>query len=172
MRFQFDAILRVIPSRRGARTRREHACVVGCGPHGDAANGHMDCNRLSMSNSPYAAEDAGAFHFDSRSRLGNAWPCYANLLLATWLFVSAFAWPHSRDACAAAWISGAMIGMNAFAAIWASPVRFFNVILGGLSLAWQAAAATHEPAARMNGIVVSALVIALSLVPPREPAGL
>lgn len=125
-----------------------------------------------MSNSPYAAEDASAFHFDRRSAISNAWPRYANLLLALWLFVSAFAWPHSRDACAAAWISGAMIGMNAFAAIWASPVRFFNVILGGLALAWQAAAAVHEPAARIHGIVVSGLVILFSLVPPRERAGL
>ena len=125
-----------------------------------------------MSNSPYAAEDAGAFHFDHRSRLANAWPRYANLLLALGLFVSAFAWPHSRDACAAAWISGAMIGMNAFAAIWASPVLFFNVILGGIALAWQAAAASHEPAARLSGIVASGLVILFSLVPPRERAGL
>jgi hypothetical protein len=125
-----------------------------------------------MSNSPYAAEDAGAFHFDHRSRLANAWPRYANLLLALLLFVSAFAWPHSRDACAAAWISGAMIGMNAFAAIWASPVRFFNVILGGIALAWQAAAASQEPAARITGIVASGLVILFSLVPPRERAGL
>lgn len=132
----------------------------------------MGCTLHSMSNSPYAAEDAGAFHFDHRSRLGNSWPRYANLLLGAWMFVSAFAWPHSRDACGAAWISGAMIGMNAFAAIWASPARFFNVILGGISLAWQAAAATHEPAARLNGMLASGLVIALSLVPPREPAGL
>jgi len=64
-----------------------------------------------------------------------------------------------------------MIGLNAFAAIWASPVRFFNVILGGLALVWQYAAASHEPAARLNGIVVSGLVIALALVPPRVPAG-
>ncbi|HWA70777.1 MAG TPA: hypothetical protein VG937_00510 [Polyangiaceae bacterium] len=125
-----------------------------------------------MSNSPFALEDAGAFHWDRRSSLRNAWPRYANLLLSGWLFVSAFAWPHSRDACGAAWIAGAIMGMNAFAAIWASPVRYFNVILGALSLAWQASAAAHEPAARLNGIIVSALVIAFSLVPPREPAGL
>lgn len=125
-----------------------------------------------MHNSPYAAEDAGAFHFDHRSSLANAWPRYANLLLSAWLFVSAFAWPHSRDACGAAWISGSMIGMTAFAAIWASPARFFNLIMGGMSLIWQAAAASHEPAARVNGIVVSAVVMVLSLVPPRTPAGL
>jgi hypothetical protein len=124
-----------------------------------------------MTRSPYAAEDASAFHIDSRGSLGNAWPRYANILLGLWLFVSAFAWPHSRDACAAAWISGAMIVMNAFAAIWASPARFFNVLIGGIALVWQAAAAAHEPAARMNGIVCSALVIALALVPPRQRAG-
>lgn len=124
-----------------------------------------------MTNSPYAAEDAGAFHFDNRSTLANAWPRYVNLLLCAWLFASAFAWPHSRDACAAAWISAGFMGMTAFSAIWASPVRFFNVILGGIALAWQAAAASHEPAARLNGMVVSGLVIALSLVPPRTRAG-
>lgn len=125
-----------------------------------------------MTNSPYAAEDEGAFHFDGRSRLVNAWPRYLNVALGAWMFVSAFAWPHSRDACAAAWISGALISMNAFGAIWASPARFFNVVLGGISLAWQTAAATHEPAARVSGMVASCLVIALSLVPPPRRAGL
>jgi hypothetical protein len=131
----------------------------------------MRCTPRQMTNSPYAAEDAGAFHSDARSTLANAWPRYANLLLCAWLFVSAFAWPHSRDACAAAWISASMMGMTAFAAIWASPTRFFNVILGGMALVWQIAAASYEPAARLNGIIVSALVIAFSLVPPRTPAG-
>lgn len=104
---------------------------------------------------------------DGRSSLANAWPRYANLLLSTWLFVSAFAWPHSRDACGAAWISAVMLGMTSFAAIWASPTRFFNVLIGGMALCWQAAAASHEPAARINGVIVSALIIALALVPPR-----
>jgi hypothetical protein len=131
----------------------------------------MGCTPADMTNSPYAAEDAGALHFDRRSALVNAWPQYASLLLCAWLFVSAFAWPHSRDACGAAWISAGIMGMTAFAAIWASPARFFNVILGGIALAWQLAAASHEPAARLNGIVVSALVIALSLVPARTRAG-
>jgi hypothetical protein len=125
-----------------------------------------------MNISPFAAEDAGAFSFDGRSRLSNAWPRYLNVALGVWMFVSAFAWPHSRDACAAAWISGAMISMNAFAAIWASPVRFFNVLLGGMALVWQMAASAHEPMARISGIVASGLVIALSLVPPRRRAGL
>lgn len=121
-----------------------------------------------MSNPISTVADAGAFRFDSRSRLANAWARYANILLGTWLFVSAFAWPHSRDACAAAWISGAMIAMNAFAAIWASPARIFNVLIGGMALVWQMAAASHEPAARINGVVVSGLVIALALVPARR----
>lgn len=125
-----------------------------------------------MNNSPYAAEDAGAFHFDSRSSLANAWPRYASLVLSAWLFVSAFAWPHSRDACGAAWISASLIGMTAFAAIWASAARFFNLIMGGMALIWLTAAASQEPAARVNGIIVSVLVMAFSLVPPRRHAGL
>ena len=127
----------------------------------------MSIARLgAMSNPITAPADAGAFRFDSRSALSRAWPRYANLVLGSWLFISAFAWPHSRDACAAAWISGAMIAMNAFAAIWASPARIFNVVLAGIALAWQVAAASHEPTARVNAMVVSGLVIVLSLVPP------
>jgi hypothetical protein len=124
-----------------------------------------------MTTSPYAAEDAGALHPDVRAQFGNAWPRYVNLLLSAWLFVSAFAWPHSRDACAAAWIMGACMGMNAFAAIWASPARFFNVVLGGISLAWQAAAAENQPLAFTNGVGVSLLVIVFSLIPSRRQAG-
>jgi hypothetical protein len=118
--------------------------------------------------SPFAAEDAGAFHPDERASLAVAWPRYATLLLGAWMFVSAFAWAHSRDACAAAWISGVAITMNAFAAIWAPQVRYFNVLLGGMSLVWQASAAGHDRAALMSGVISSTLVIALSFVPTRE----
>lgn len=117
---------------------------------------------------PYA--DIGALRPDDRSRFANAWPRYVNLLLGVWLFVSAFAWPHSRDACGAAWISGAMISINAFGAIWASPARLFNVLLGGMALLWQNAAAHDEPVARVNGIVVSALIVLISLIPARSAA--
>jgi hypothetical protein len=120
--------------------------------------------------SPFALEDDGALHPDQRARLAFAWPRYANLLIGIWMFVSAFAWPHSRDSCAAAWISGAGISMNAFAGIWASPMRWFNVLLGGMSLVWQASAAqaAGDSLSFTNGVVTSALVIVLSLVPSRR----
>jgi hypothetical protein len=119
--------------------------------------------------SPFAAEDEGAFHVDDRARLANAWPRYVNVLLGVWMFVSAFAWPHSRDACAAAWISGAGIALNAFAAIWASQVRYFTMLLGGMALVWQASAAGSDRAALISGVVSSGLVIALSFIPPQYP---
>lgn len=122
-----------------------------------------------MTSSPFALEDAGALHPDERARFAVAWPRYANLILGLWMFVSAFAWPHSRDSCAAAWISGAGIAMNAFAAIWASPVRFFTLLLGGMSLVWQASAAGSDVAALTSGVVSSGLVILFSLVPSRRP---
>jgi hypothetical protein len=121
--------------------------------------------------SPYAAEDAGAFHLDQRAALSNAWPRYASLVLGVWLFVSAFAWPHTRDECGASWIMGSMIAMNAFSSIWASPVRYFNVLLGGMSLLWQAAAAEHDRLTWTNGVLVSGLVVLLALLPSRYPAG-
>ncbi len=122
-----------------------------------------------MTDSPFSAEDAGGLRFDSRARLANAWPRYAVLVLSAWLFVSAFLFPTTRDACAAAWISATITGMTAFAAIWASPVRFFNVLLGGIALLWQAAAASNQPTAHLNGIIVCALIMAFALVPSRKP---
>ena len=122
-----------------------------------------------MTSSPFAAEDAGGLHADSRALFSVAWPRYASLTLSCWLFVSAFLWPHSRDACGASWIMGGCMAMNAFAGIWASPVRFFNLLLGGMALAWLTAAAT-DSLTLVNGVVVCSLVMLLALVPSRRPA--
>jgi hypothetical protein len=116
-----------------------------------------------------ALYDDTAFRWDERASLSHAWPRYLALLLGLWLFVSAFAWPHSRDACAASWIMGGCIAMNAFAAIFAPPARYFNVLLGGMSLAWQVSAATGQPTSWLNGVVVSSLVIGLAFVPSGHP---
>jgi hypothetical protein len=113
-------------------------------------------------------EDEAAFRADERASVGNAWPRYANVLLGTWLFVSAFVWPHSRDAAAASWIMGACIAMNAFASIWAPQARFFNTVIGVLSLGWHITAAADQSVTLANGALVSGLVILLSLVPPRR----
>jgi hypothetical protein len=118
-----------------------------------------------MTSSPYAAEDAGALRIDERARFSVAWPRYANVLLGVWMFVSAFVWPHSRDACAAAWISGAGIAMNAFGAIWAPQVRYFNLPLGFLALVWQVSAAGNDARTLMSGLISSLLVVLFSLVP-------
>jgi hypothetical protein len=112
-------------------------------------------------------EDETAFLIDDRVRLARAWPSYANLALGVWLFTSAFMGPHTRDAAAASWIMGAMIAMNAFASIFAWPVRYFNVLLGAISLAWQVSAAAGQPLLLVNGAIVSGLVVVLALIPGR-----
>jgi hypothetical protein len=104
-------------------------------------------------------EDETAFLIDDRVRLARAWPSYANLALGVWLFTSAFMGPHTRDAAAASWIMGAMIAMNAFASIFAWPVRYFN--------AWQVSAAAGQPLLLVNGAIVSGLVVVLALIPGR-----
>lgn len=112
-------------------------------------------------------EDETAFLIDDRVRPSRAWPSYASVALGVWLFVSAFMGPHTRDAAAASWIMGAMIAMNAIGSIFASPARYFNVLLGAISLAWQASAAAGQPVLLTNGVVVSGLVIVLALIPRR-----
>jgi hypothetical protein len=109
--------------------------------------------------------DQSAFHVDERADIGRAWAGYASLALGLWLFVSAFLWPHSSFAFAASWIMGGCIAMTAFAAIWASPARYFNVLLGAMSLGWQLTAASKEPLTLVHGVIVSGLVIVLSFVP-------
>lgn len=112
--------------------------------------------------------DQSAFHVDERADIGRAWAGYANVALGLWLFVSAFLWPHSSFAFAASWIMGGCIAMTAFAAIWASPARYFNVVLGAMSLGWQLTAASKEPLTLVHGVVISGTVIALSFVPQRR----
>jgi hypothetical protein len=90
-----------------------------------------------------------------------------NVALGVWLFASAFLWPHTRDECGASWIMGGCIAMNAFASIWAPPVRIFDLLLGGLSLAWQSAAAADHKLTLVNGVVASGLVVAMAMIPPR-----
>ena len=112
--------------------------------------------------------DQSAFQVDERADIGQAWARYANLALGLWLFVSAFLWPHSSFAFAASWIMGGCIAMTAFAAIWAPPARYFNVLLGAMSLGWQLTAASNEPLTLVHGVVISGLVIALSFMPLRR----
>jgi hypothetical protein len=57
--------------------------------------------------------------------------------------------------------------MNAFAAIWAPPARYFNVLLGAMSLGWQLTAASEEPLTLIHGVLVSGLVVLLSFMPLR-----
>jgi hypothetical protein len=110
-----------------------------------------------------------AFRLDERADIGRAWPRYANVTLGLWLFVSAFLWPHSSFAFAASWIMGSCIAMNAFAAIWAPPARYFNVPLGAMSLGWQLTAGAAQPLTLVHGVVVSMLVILLAFIPLRQP---
>ena len=112
--------------------------------------------------------DASAFHSDERADISRAWARYANLCLGLWLFISAFLWPHSSFAFAASWIMGSCIAMNAFASIWAPPARYFNVVIGAMSLGWQLTAAAREPATLVHGVIVSGLVVLLALAPLRR----
>lgn len=111
--------------------------------------------------------DQSAFHADERADIGRAWPRYLNLALGLWLFISAFLWPHSSFAFAASWIMGSCIAMNAFAAIWAPPARYFAVPLGAMSLGWQLTAASDQPLTLIHGVIVSGLVALLAFMPLR-----
>ena len=53
-----------------------------------------------------------------------------NVLIGTWLFVSAFAWPHSSIQGVTALVCGALTAICALATIYVPRVRYLTALVG------------------------------------------
>ena len=88
----------------------------------------------------------------------------ANLLLSSWLVVSAFAWPHARPQLENAVVVGALCFVFALVAVVHSPARWWNVVLG----AWLVVSFVVLPDrvwTDLHNAVVGAALCAFALVP-------
>lgn len=98
------------------------------------------------------------------------WFVGLNLLLATWLLVSAFALPHSPASAATSAVAAVVVAVVAVVAKARPPVRFVisavGVVLGFAALLMPDVGAP----ARVNVALVGALLFALSIISPK-PAG-
>ncbi|HXU01663.1 MAG TPA: SPW repeat protein [Polyangia bacterium] len=92
---------------------------------------------------------------------------YANILLGLWLFISAFAWPHSHASFTNTWIMGIIVAFVALLALSIRQVRFVNTVSG----IWLVVSAFLLPRLRgadgvgtvLNNLIVGILVFGLSL---------
>ncbi|WP_242337909.1 MULTISPECIES: hypothetical protein [Anaeromyxobacter] len=88
-----------------------------------------------------------------------------NLMLALWLFFSAFAFPRTTPSFTNAWAVGLLAAIFAVLGMTRAKARFANTALS----AWLVVAALvlpqRSPAARWNDLAVAAAMLLLSLVP-------
>jgi|SRR6185312_1497214 len=92
------------------------------------------------------------------------WAPIVNLVLGAWLFVSAFAWPHTVHARANTWILGLLIAVFAIYAIAQPTARWLNTV-AAVWLFFSSLAIGHMEAATVwNNVIVAILVFALSFV--------
>lgn len=88
-----------------------------------------------------------------------------NVTLATWLFISAFVWPHSPAQFTNTWTMGALCTVIAGLALSTPAVRYANTLLA----AWVFLSAFVLPAQHRgtvwNNALVAVAIFAISLVP-------
>ena len=103
--------------------------------------------------------------FASAPSRSGLWARYVNAALGVWLFISAFAWPHTQASGTNTWIVGALIAICALWAIRSPSVRWANTVLA-IWLLLSTFFIEHVTAATVwNNAIVAIVVFLLSLVP-------
>jgi hypothetical protein len=93
------------------------------------------------------------------------WPRILNAIVGGWLFISAFAWPHTRASQANSCLVGAAIALTALAGLAVPGARWVNTALA-IWLAVSTLAFVHTgPATIWNNLLVSLFAFIFSLVP-------
>ena len=88
-----------------------------------------------------------------------------NLILALWLFFSAFAWPRSGPTFANAWIVGLASAIVAVVGMTKARARFLNTALSAWLLASTFVLPHRSGLGHWNDVVVAVAMLLLSLVP-------
>ena len=96
------------------------------------------------------------------------WARWANLILGSWLFISAFVWPHARDVQTNTWMVGMLIATFAVLASAVPALRLLNS-LAAVWLLVTTPAMTHNMATIVNNALVGIAVLILSLVGGKSP---
>ncbi len=89
-----------------------------------------------------------------------------NLILAIWLFISAFAWQHTTAQRTNTWILGVLAFVFALAAMREPRARFLNTVLGVWLFISAFALASMSTATVWNNWILGVVIFAVSLIPP------
>lgn len=99
---------------------------------------------------------------------GDAWPRYLNAIIAIWLFISAFVWPHTPALRTDTWIVAVLMFVVAVGSLGSPRARYANTVLA----IWLFFSTIFMPSVRAgtlwNNIIVAVVVFALSLAPTRS----
>jgi hypothetical protein len=88
-----------------------------------------------------------------------------NLMLALWLFFSAFAWPRTPASFSNAWVVGLLAGVFAFAGMRREGARFGDTALSAWLLASAFLLPQRSAGSVWNDVLVALAMLAASLVP-------
>jgi hypothetical protein len=97
-------------------------------------------------------------------------PRVINVILGIWLFISAFAWPHTQAQVTNTWILGALCVVFALIAMSVPWVRYLNTLLAIWLFVSAWALPTISVGTIWNNVLVAIAIFVVSLV-PSEPGG-
>jgi hypothetical protein len=102
----------------------------------------------------------------TRSSSGSNWPRAINIILGIWLFISAFAWPHSNAQMINTAIIGVLAVIFALLASYSVPqARFVDTLLAIWLFISAFALPSISPGTIWNNVIVAIVMFAVSLVP-------
>jgi hypothetical protein len=93
---------------------------------------------------------------------------WLNVVLGTWLFFSAFVWPHTDASRTNTWILGVLSVVFALRAVWRPVTRFLNALLS-IWLFISAYALPHVSSGTAWNNAIVAIVMFLASLVPSEP---
>jgi hypothetical protein len=92
-------------------------------------------------------------------------PRVINVILGAWLFISAFAWAHSREQMTNTWVVGVLAVCFALAAMALPWVRYLNTVLSVWLFISAWALPTVSIGTVWNNVLVAIAMFVISLVP-------
>lgn len=92
-------------------------------------------------------------------------PRILNVLLGVWLFISAFAWPHTQAQMTNTWIVGVLCVIFALVSMAIPWVRYFNTVLAIWLFISAWALPNETPGTVWNNVLVAIAIFVVSLVP-------
>ncbi len=97
--------------------------------------------------------------------VGGAPPRIVNVILGVWLFISAFAWPHTQAELTNTWIVGALCVIFALVALAVPWVRYLNTVLAIWLFISAWALPSESVGTIWNNVLVAIAIFIVSLIP-------